>query len=40
MVRLLARKGAEAPEDMKKFDGLGLAYSRTQSGENTYVLLR
>ncbi len=40
MVRFLARTGAETPEDMKKFDGLGFAYSRAHSGENTYVFLR
>lgn len=40
MVRFLARTGAETPEDMKKFDGLGFAYSSAHSGENTYVFLR
>ncbi len=40
MVRFLARTGAKKPEDMKKFDGLGFAYSGAWSGENTYVFLR
>jgi hypothetical protein len=40
MVRFLARKGGEDPEEMKDFRGLGYRFSPAHSDQTTYTFIK
>jgi cytoplasmic iron level regulating protein YaaA (DUF328/UPF0246 family) len=40
MVRFMAERRAESPEDMKKFDRLGYRFAPEESDEKTYVFVK